>query len=208
MPAAGRPPSPRPAPRIARRRRAARGPCRSAAPARPASAGRSGWSRRRAACRCRRCRRGYRARRAGLASFQQGIVGAVEEVLQRAAHVAEVLVVPRMTACAASTSSGPACKGATTRTSMPVSLRAPRSTAARRREGVLRRAHGHDSSRFVIDRGSTRGHDQETPDRQSRRDRHPHRPGRGRAGHRHGPASIPRTTPLRCTCGGSTRRWR
>src|SRR5260221_2295640 len=36
-----------------------------------------------------------------------------------------------MTAAAASTSSGPACSGATTRTAMPVSLRAPRSTAAR-----------------------------------------------------------------------------
>ena len=51
-----------------------------------------------------------------------------------------------------------------------------------------------------------RRHAQETPDRQSRRDRHPHRPGRRRTRHRHRSASIPRTTPRRCMSGGSTRR--
>ena len=87
----GRPPSPRPAPRIARRRRAARGPAdQRLLHGAPAQAGQDGLD---AAPRAGAVAAGADIERAGqaLGRLQQGIVGAVEEILQRAAHVAEVL---------------------------------------------------------------------------------------------------------------------
>src|SRR5262249_4270958 len=57
-----------------------------------------------------------------------------------------------MTASAASTSSGPACSGATTHTSMPVSLRAPRSTASLRARVFWDGACATISSRFGMSR--------------------------------------------------------
>src|SRR5262245_53659938 len=60
-------------------------------------------------------------------------------------------VVPRITAWAASTSSGPACSGAITRTSISVSLSAPRSTASRRERVFSDGACATMSSLFAME---------------------------------------------------------
>ena len=114
-----------------------------------ASAGRSGSSRRRGACRCRRCRRGYRARRAGLACARAGDCrsGRRSPSARRSCSRGSRWCRGSPPARPARRRGRPAA-GATTRTSMPVSLRAPRSTASRRASVFSDGACATISSRF------------------------------------------------------------